>query len=126
MSQNTDAQNRTAARPKSSDVDPPGRRLFDAAIAIYLMTLAAFVALAALGIHTEASKHGAAVLLIVASVIPGGTFALFYFVFFASSLAGVPLIRFSNGLSVIQRNWRGLVGTVLLLAVFCAILAMAA
>jgi hypothetical protein len=77
----------------------------------------------ALGIHTEASKLGATVLLIIATLVPGAMFVLFYSVFFASSLAGVPLIKFSNGLSEIQRNWRSIVGTVLLLAVLSAMLA---
>jgi hypothetical protein len=79
----------------------------------------------ALGIHTEASKLGATVLLIVPTAIPGIIFTLFYSVFFASSLAGVPLIKFSNGLSAMQRNFRSIVGSVLLLAVFCAMLAVA-
>lgn len=126
MSQNTDAQNRTAeAQLKSSDANLPGRRLLDVAIAIYLIALAAFVALAALGIHAEASKYSATVLLIVPIALLGAIFGLCYSVFLVSSLAGVPLIRFSNSLSAVQKNFRSIVGTALLLGVLCAILAAA-
>lgn len=124
MSQNANAQNRTTEpQLKSASTNRPGSRLLDVAIVIYLAALAAFIGLAAIGIHAEASKHSATVLLIVATVIPVATFLLFYIVFLVSSLAGVPLITFSNGVSAIQRNSRGIVGTILLLAVACAILA---
>lgn len=125
MSPNRSAQDRReGAQLPSSDASPPGRRLLDAAIVIYLIALAVFVSLAALGVHTEASKHSATMLLIVPAAFLGMIFVLYYSVFFVSSLAGVPLIRFSNGLSPVQRNFRGIVGTVLLLAVLCAILGL--
>jgi hypothetical protein len=127
MSQNSDAQSRTAGpQPKPSDANRPGSRLLDVAIVIYLMTLAAFVVLAALGIHTETSKVSATVLLVVPVAFLGMIFGLFYAVAFVSSLTSVPLISFSNGLSAMQRNFRGIVGTVLLLAVSCAVLTIAA
>lgn len=124
MSQNANAQNRTIEpQLKSTSANRPGSRLLDVAIVIYLVAFAAFVGLAAFGIHTEASKHSATVLLIVATVIPVATFLLFYVVFLLSSLAGIPLIGFSDGLSAIQRNSRGIAAAILLLAVVCAILA---
>jgi hypothetical protein len=127
MSQNTDPQNRlTDPQLKPSDTNWPAARLLDVAVIIYLGALAAFIALAALGIHTEANKRGATVLLVVPAVLPGATFVVFYLLFFVSSLASVPLINFSSGLSAMQRNFRGIVVTVLLLAVLCAVLAAAA
>ncbi len=126
MSQNTEAQNRPAeTQIKSSDANRPGRRLLDVAIVVYLVVLAAFVYLMVLGIRIEASKFCAQVLLIVPVALLGTIFGLLYSMSFVSSVSGIPLVNFSNGLSTMQRNWRGIVGTVLLLAVLCAVLAVA-
>lgn len=123
MSQNAGAQDRiTPGQPKSSTPNQPDSRLLDVAIVIYLIALAAFVALTALGIHAEANELSATVLLIVPLALLGTLFGLLYSVSLLSSLAGVPLVSFSSGFSVVQRNWRRIVTTVLLLAVLCAML----
>ena len=126
MAQNTDAQSRTpGTQAKSSAVIQQGTRFLDVAVAVYLTTLAAFVALVVLGIQPEASKLSATVLLIVPVAFLGMTFGFYYSVAFVSSLASVPLISFSNGLSAIQRNWRGIAGAVLTLAVVSSVLTLA-
>lgn len=122
MSQNTDAQDRTPGAERKLSPNQPGGQFLDVAVIIYLIALAAFVAFTALGIHAEASKLSATVLLIVPIALLGTVFGLLYSVFLLSSLAGIPLISFSNGLSAMQRYWRRIVATVLLLAVLCAVL----
>jgi hypothetical protein len=126
MSQKTDSQNRTAeAELDTSATNRRGVQFFDAAIAIYLLFFLALVATAAFGFHADTSKRAATVLLVVPAVLTTAAFGVLYSIFLVSSFAGIPLIKFSNSLSAMQQNWRGIAGPILLSGVLCAILALA-
>lgn len=123
MSQNADAQNRTAqAQMEPSDANRLVNLLLAAGAALYLIVLV--TCLAVLGIDTKGGDRTLTILL-VPLAFGGMILLLMQGAVFVGILTGTPWVSLAYGLSLIKRDWKGIAGVILLLTALCAIFAVA-
>ena len=98
-----------------------GNLVFVVGIALYVTALA--VCYAVLGIDSERGGQAFGVLVAAPLAFIAIIFILMQVVVFAGLLSSTPYMSWAYGLSVVRRDWKTVVGVILVLTVFCAIFA---
>ena len=75
---------------------------------------------------SDAADKAFLVLLLVPILLCALLLLLSWSAFFVGTITGTPLVSLSYSLSAIKRNWRSVVGGILLSSVLCAVIAAVA
>lgn len=124
MSQNTDAQDRSAqiqAKPLGSNW--LGALVLAAGSALYLIVLA--VGLAEIGISAEAAAQAVSAMMVLSILFPLAGLLLFAMEFVEGVVTGTPVTWYRYTLSFMKQHWMVLIGCALLVIPLLAILAAA-
>ena len=101
-----------------------GNLFLVAGIALYVTALA--VCYGVLGIDSQRGGRALDVLVGAPLAFIVIIFILMQIVVFAGLLSSTPYMSWAYGLSVVRRDWKTVVGVILVLTVFCAIFAAVA